>query len=210
MNTSSRIKEVVAVEKSTKMVTMRESSTSSSAVPNIADIEVVKSTSTSTSTSVNTKNTDLLSSIGGPSDANAATCVQSNDSITITASAVRQIQQIAKRKRPDSPSDLYLRLYVDAGGCSGFEYKFEVEFKDDAETEIDLEEDVVIQASIDDGSAGVEVVVDESSLEYIKGSTVDFVNEMVRSTFVVVDNPHSESACGCGSSFAVKNFAGST
>lgn len=51
------------------------------------------------------------------------------------------------------------------------------------------------------------MVIDGSSFDMIKGSTVDYVQEMVRSSFAVLNNPLSESACGCGSSFAVKNFA---
>jgi len=65
---------------------------------------------------------------------------------------------------------------------------------------------VVISASMADGSLPIEVVVDQSSLDLIQGCTVDFVREMIRSTFAILDNPQSESACGCGSSFAVKNF----
>lgn len=53
---------------------------------------------------------------------------------------------------------------------------------------------------------GAQVVVDEGALELVKGATVDFVEDMMRSAFAVVNNPQSESACGCGSSFAVKNF----
>jgi iron-sulfur cluster assembly accessory protein len=55
-----------------------------------------------------------------------------------------------------------------------------------------------------DGSA---VVVDTSSFELVKGSTIDFTQEMMKSSFAVVNNPVSETACGCGSSFAVKNFS---
>lgn len=54
---------------------------------------------------------------------------------------------------------------------------------------------------------GAKVVVDNGSFELIKGATVDYQQEMIRSAFAVVNNPQSESACGCGSSFAVKNFA---
>lgn len=54
---------------------------------------------------------------------------------------------------------------------------------------------------------GINVVTDSSSLEFLKGSTVDYEVELIRSAFVVKDNPQAENACGCGSSFAVKNFA---
>ena len=54
---------------------------------------------------------------------------------------------------------------------------------------------------------GVDVLVDNGSFEFIKGSTVDFVQEMIHSKFSITNNPQSESACGCGSCFAVKNFA---
>ena len=54
---------------------------------------------------------------------------------------------------------------------------------------------------------GTRVVVDSASFELIKGSTVDYVQEMIKSSFAVVNNPQSVSSCGCGSSFALKNFA---
>ena len=84
---------------------------------------------------------------------------------------------------------------MEGGGCSGFQYTFTLE------TEApDEEEDSVFER---DGS---QVVVDESSMEFVRGATVDFEVEMIRSSFAVVNNPQSESACGCGSSFALKNF----
>eukprot|EP00554_Chaetoceros_debilis_P006074 CAMPEP_0194074744 /NCGR_PEP_ID=MMETSP0149-20130528/1831_1 /TAXON_ID=122233 /ORGANISM="Chaetoceros debilis, Strain MM31A-1" /LENGTH=209 /DNA_ID=CAMNT_0038755009 /DNA_START=464 /DNA_END=1093 /DNA_ORIENTATION=- len=153
--------------------------------------------------------------------------VQQNiDSLLITASAVRQIHQLALLKRPHDPSQAYLRVYVDAGGCSGFQYKFEIGYLDivsdgsDGSSEemdmdmIDPEEDIVINASLslnenekdDEDTTKVKVVIDETSLEYLKGSKVDFVRELIKSSFAIVENPQSESACGCGSSFAVKNF----
>jgi len=82
---------------------------------------------------------------------------------------------------------------VDSGGCSGFQYVFEMSGEKD-------EEDVVFQRD------GAHVVVDPASLQFIKGATVDFEQELIRSAFAIVNNPQSESACGCGSSFAVKNF----
>ena len=50
------------------------------------------------------------------------------------------------------------------------------------------------------------VVIDSSSFELVKGSTIDYVQEMMRSAFAISNNPQSEKACGCGSSFALKNF----
>jgi len=49
--------------------------------------------------------------------------------------------------------------------------------------------------------------VDEGSLQFLQGSTLDYVQEMIKSSFEIRENPNSESACGCGSSFALKNFA---
>jgi iron-sulfur cluster assembly accessory protein len=57
------------------------------------------------------------------------------------------------------------------------------------------------------GRDGAQVVLDQQSLELMRGATLDFVQEMIRSSFAVLNNPNSESACGCGTSFAVKAFA---
>jgi iron-sulfur cluster assembly 2 len=54
---------------------------------------------------------------------------------------------------------------------------------------------------------GSKVVVDSASFELVKGATLDYKEELIKSAFVVSNNPQSESACGCGSSFAAKNFA---
>ena len=98
--------------------------------------------------------------------------------------------------KADDGAAARLRLQIDGGGCSGFEYKFIVESVDD-----DLDEDDLVFSR-----DGRDVVVDDSSIEFVRGATVDFEQEMIRSAFVVTNNPNSESACGCGSSFALKNF----
>jgi iron-sulfur cluster assembly accessory protein len=123
--------------------------------------------------------------------------VKSDDRLTISSSCVKQVHTLLKR-RNKTPEEMFLRVFVDAGGCSGFTYKFEL---DDALME---EEDVVFEL---EGGHGARVVVDEASLNLIQGSRIDYVQEMIKSAFVVSDNPQSESACGCGSSFAVKNFS---
>ncbi|KAL3792505.1 hypothetical protein HJC23_008427 [Cyclotella cryptica] len=134
------------------------------------------------------------------------------DDLTITASCAARIRQLASlRPNPDS---VYLRLYVDAGGCSGFQYKFLLLTEDGTTTSTDNSDD---EAEEEDGTIdpeedivytidGARLVVDQTSLELLRGSTIDYVQEMIRSSFAVVNNPQSESACGCGSSFAVKKF----
>lgn len=149
---------------------------------------------------------------------------QDNSCLTITSSTIQQVHRLATSKNPTNPELIYLRIYVDSGGCSGFQYKFDLEsfpnpnhndddttstvttHHDDLESDFDEEEDIVIHASYQDGSYPVSIVTDPSSLELIGGSTLDYVQEMIKSSFVIVDNPQSENACGCGSSFAVKNF----
>ncbi|EGB06683.1 hypothetical protein AURANDRAFT_28883, partial [Aureococcus anophagefferens] len=87
-----------------------------------------------------------------------------------------------------------LRLQIDGGGCSGFERGAGV-------PAVSRETDDLVFSR-----DGCDVVVDDSSIEFVRGATVDFEEEMIRSAFVVSHNPNSESACGCGSSFALKNF----
>jgi len=129
----------------------------------------------------------------------------SEQTLNITGSCAARIKQLAST-RPN-PEKVFLRLYVDAGGCSGFQYKFLLLSEDNTEDNddeedgtIDPEEDIVLVKD------GMRVVVDQTSLDLLRGSTIDYVQEMIRSSFAVVGNPQSESACGCGSSFAVKNF----
>lgn len=130
--------------------------------------------------------------VEGPSNVDAE-----NLSVEITPGCVKQIHRLLKKKGK-SPEEMFLRVFVDAGGCSGFTYQFELD------EELIEEEDFVFEPPNGDG---VRVVVDEASLKLIHGSKIDYVQEMIKSSFVIADNPQSESACGCGSSFAVKNFS---
>ena len=105
--------------------------------------------------------------------------------LTITDRAAQRIGEILKTE----PSGAILRLSVLGGGCSGFQYKFDVEH----------------EAATDDVSivrAGVTMVVDPVSLQYLAGSEVDFVDDLIGASFKV-NNPKAKASCGCGTSFSL-------
>ena len=109
----------------------------------------------------------------------------SQPDIILTQNAAKRVAWIAERQHRPA----ILRLAVDGGGCAGFTYKFElsdVQESDDLVTETD----------------GVKLVVDPVSLELVKGSAVDFVEDLGGAAFRVT-NPNAQSGCGCGSSFSV-------
>ena len=105
--------------------------------------------------------------------------------ITLTESAARRVAAIAARKNRPA----ILRLAVDGGGCAGFTYSFDL-------TDSADDEDSVAETD------GVKLVVDPASLEFVRGSAVDFVEDLGGAAFRVT-NPNAQSGCGCGSSFSV-------
>jgi iron-sulfur cluster assembly accessory protein len=110
--------------------------------------------------------------------------MQTNFGLTERAAA-RIAEIVAAEGRPSA-----LRVAVLAGGCSGFQYKFEL----DAAAQSD---DVVIE------HAGARVVVDPASLDLLAGAELDYTDELMGSHFAV-RNPNAVSACGCGTSFSVE------
>ena len=105
--------------------------------------------------------------------------------ISLTENAAKRVAWIAERQQKPA----ILRLAVDGGGCAGFTYKFELADapeSDDAVAETD----------------GVQLVVDPISLDLVRGSAVDFVEDLGGAAFKVT-NPNAQSGCGCGSSFSV-------
>jgi iron-sulfur cluster insertion protein len=106
--------------------------------------------------------------------------------ITITEAAQNKIAEVlAEENDPNTR----LRMYVQGGGCSGFQYGFTI---DDAKQDDDFE----IQA----GSSSV--LVDSMSIQYLQGAVVDYKDDLEGSRFSI-SNPVAVSTCGCGSSFSV-------
>jgi iron-sulfur cluster insertion protein len=107
------------------------------------------------------------------------------ESVTLSKSAAERIVSLAETEgRP-----LMLRVAVDAGGCSGFSYRFDL---------VDAAEDDDVRIERD----GAAAVVDVISMALLKGSEIDFVEELAASEFRV-RNPNAKSSCGCGVSFSV-------
>lgn len=97
----------------------------------------------------------------------------------------------------DSDPTLALRVTVQSGGCHGFQYLMSLT----SSNKVSPEEDTVFEAG--DGT-GAKVVMDEPSLELLKGSKVDYTMELIGSQFKIVGNPAATSSCGCGTSFDIK------
>jgi len=104
---------------------------------------------------------------------------------TVTDRAADRIARILKGEVQES----VLRVSVEGGGCSGFQYRFEVERGG-------TPEDLVIERS------GATVVIDPVSLQYLTGSKLDYVDDLIGASFQVV-NPNATASCGCGTSFAL-------
>ena len=109
----------------------------------------------------------------------------SSDGVTVTERAARRIGQILGREAPGT----MLRVSVEGGGCSGFQYKFDME-------RTKAEDDVLIRR---DGAA---VLIDAVSLNYLAGSEIDFVDDLIGASFRI-NNPQAKASCGCGTSFSL-------
>ena len=106
--------------------------------------------------------------------------------VEITESAAARIKVILDQ---DENRGMMLRISVSAGGCSGFQYGFTF---DDATGESDR----VLERG------GAKIVIDDVSLEMMKGAKIDYVEDMIGAAFQI-KNPVAKSSCGCGNSFSV-------
>ena len=106
-------------------------------------------------------------------------------SITVSERAARRIGEILKGE----PTGTMLRVSVEGGGCSGFQYKFDVE-------RAKAVDDIVISRD------GAVVLIDPISVNYMAGSEIDFVDDLIGASFKV-KNPQAKASCGCGTSFTL-------
>jgi iron-sulfur cluster assembly accessory protein len=111
--------------------------------------------------------------------------VMEHETVTISASAAKRIGEILAAE----PKGTMLRVAVSGGGCSGFSYGFTL---DDERADDDL----VIE------QGGATVLIDEVSLEYMRGAEIDFVDDLIGQSFKI-NNPLAKSSCGCGTSFSL-------
>jgi iron-sulfur cluster assembly accessory protein len=113
-----------------------------------------------------------------------AGCVEMDD-ITVTERAARRIGEILRHE----PNGTMLRLSVEGGGCSGFQYKFDTDGAQEAD-------DIVVRR------ADALLLIDPVSLGYLAGSEIDFVDDLIGASFRV-NNPKAKASCGCGTSFTL-------
>ena len=104
--------------------------------------------------------------------------------IEITEDAQNYIASLIKKDKFD-----FFRITVLGGGCAGFQYKFDFDHSKN-------KNDIIFKTK------KIEVVIDNISLNLIKGSKIDYVNELIGSSFKIT-NPQASSSCGCGTSFSI-------
>jgi iron-sulfur cluster assembly accessory protein len=108
-----------------------------------------------------------------------------SDPVTVTERAAKRIAEIVAGEAAARA----LRVSVEGGGCSGFQYKFDL--VPDA-----CDDDTILERS------GAKVVIDQVSLGYLAGSEIDFVDDLIGASFRV-NNPKATASCGCGTSFSI-------
>ena len=106
--------------------------------------------------------------------------------ITISTEAAKKIKSIIEEEDPS----LKLRVFVQGGGCTGFQYGFSIEEHPPAEDDFTFDKD------------GISVVIDSISMQYMTEAEIDYTESLMGSNFTI-RNPNVKATCGCGSSFAV-------
>src|ERR1700712_4640509 len=104
--------------------------------------------------------------------------------VGLSKAAAAQVARVLSKEAPGS----YLRVAVNGGGCSGFQYAFDIVAEREAE-------DLVLERD------GAVVLIDPVSLDFMRGSNIDYVDDLIGQAFKI-DNPNATASCGCGTSFA--------
>ncbi len=112
--------------------------------------------------------------------------------ITLTSAAAEKVKGILDQERENIPNG-GLRIYVQGGGCSGFQYGMVLDEAADGDETFEI--------------SGIKVIVDPMSLRYMEGAEVDYKNDLLGGGFAI-KNPNAVSTCGCGHSFQAKGEAG--
>ncbi len=112
--------------------------------------------------------------------------------INISSAAADAVKNLLEKRNLEGYA---LRVFVQGGGCSGFQYGMALESNIRSE-------DTVVEEH------GIQVLIDEVSIEYMRGASIDYVDDIMGSGFKI-DNPNAISSCGCGNSFEAKNASGS-
>ena len=121
-----------------------------------------------------------------PATESVAPSYQQHDTaLNFTASAARKVRELIEEEK--NPA-LKLRVYIQGGGCSGFQYGFAFE-EEQAEDDLAVDRD------------GVTLLVDPLSLQYLMGADIDSTENLSGAQFVI-RNPNAKTTCGCGSSFS--------
>ena len=110
------------------------------------------------------------------------------------------LEKVADLLLEENSSDLKLRVFVQGGGCSGFQYGFtfdEAEFDNQKN-----EDDFSFKMKSENHKLDVEFIVDYASMQYLQGATIDYIDDLNGSQFSI-KNPNAQTTCGCGSSFSV-------
>lgn len=122
--------------------------------------------------------------ITGPQFIRKLSSTFSEDDLKVTEECVKRLQAICDQNE-------FLRLSVESGGCSGFQYKFELD------TTV-AKDDCIFEKQ------GVKIVVDNISLNYVKGSTIDYEQQLIKAAFKLIGNPKAQEGCSCGASFSIQ------
>ncbi|KAK3226847.1 hypothetical protein Dsin_006709 [Dipteronia sinensis] len=109
------------------------------------------------------------------------------DEVHLSDNCIKRMKELQATENGKS----VLRLGVETGGCSGFQYVFDLDDKIN-------QDDRVFERE------GIKLVIDDISYDFVKGATIDYVEELIRSAFVVSTNPSAVGGCSCKSSFMVK------